>query len=462
MCRTPFRAMATSLAMVLLVVSAPTRAQRAGGWQQSFRAAANSDPAGRAIGGTEIVHLVAHKGRLYAGNGYWMDPRGHDNTPWSQVLVLKSPDARWTVDLALGPRHLRVTALESVTFATDAAGKALTTPARLLLAASDHQGGPTAPYRETNIWTRDDRKDTWVKTTLQAGRKHRRSVRAFAVHRDRRTGINRIVVAAGALGIYGGVYCATEPGTIRWDTKAELGPVAIRPMSFAEAAGSLYASAGPAVYRRIDGPVPRWEKVYRDETPQHWELGGIRGLTAVASPTGSGQSLLFSHTDRILRLDPAAGHRATVELNVRKLLERRWGRRVPGAIIAAYSHMLPLTDPATGRTVHVLGVQGRVQRGGKKTTYRADTFFGWYPGGSYLIRDSDGRYRLKEVNGPWRPGKPMLVAVRTFAVSPFANDDAGVLYVGGFDANFFPARDTAWIFRAPLQTALATPPPKRK
>jgi len=42
----------------------------------------------------------------------------------------------------------------------------------------------------------------------------------------------------------------------------------------------------------------------------------------------------------------------------------------------------------------------------------------------------------------------MLVAVRTFALSPFPQDAAGTVYFGGFDANFRDALDTAWILRA--------------
>ena len=78
------------------------------------------------------------------------------------------------------------------------------------------------------------------------------------VHRDRETGVDRIFVAAGALGIYSGVYDPGQPGLVRWDQSPELGPVAIRPMSFAEANGRLYASAGGSVYRRMDGPAPAW------------------------------------------------------------------------------------------------------------------------------------------------------------------------------------------------------------
>jgi hypothetical protein len=105
---------ATALAVALLLVPACFGAGASGqvrvpesrsdkGWQRSFTAG-EVDDSGRPIGGTEIVHLASHKGRLYAGNGYWMDSRGYANIPWSQVLVLDSPRGTWKVDLALGSR----------------------------------------------------------------------------------------------------------------------------------------------------------------------------------------------------------------------------------------------------------------------------------------------------------------------------------------------------------------------
>ena len=376
--------MAASLVLVVRLCTGDVPAVRARspqpasaeGWESCFKAGMIDASTGKPIRGTEIVHLAAHKGRLFAGNGYWMDTRGYENTPWAQVLVLDSQTGTWKVDLALGPGHLRVTVLKSVTFTTDADGRKLAAPVNLLLAASDIQRGK----RESHVWTRNDETGAWARTTLPAGHELRRSTRAFAIHRDRQTGVDRIFVAAGAPGIFSGVYDAGLPGKIRWDRKAELGPVSIRPMAFAVANGTLYASAGVSVYRRTDGTAPAWEKVYSDSTPEHWELGGIRGLTAVPSPGGPGESILFSHTDRIIRVDPNDDHKSTVELRIRPLLAKSWGTEVPGSVIAAYSDMMPLKDPTTGRTVHIMGVQGRIQRGGNQKRYRPDTFGGWYAG----------------------------------------------------------------------------------
>lgn len=66
------------------------QSQTGNDWERSFQAGLVDESTGKPFGGTEIVHLVAHKGRLYAGNGYWMDTRGYAKIPWSQVLVLET------------------------------------------------------------------------------------------------------------------------------------------------------------------------------------------------------------------------------------------------------------------------------------------------------------------------------------------------------------------------------------
>ena len=61
-------------------------------------------------------------------------------------------------------------------------------------------------------------------------------------------------------------------------------------------------------------------------------------------------------------------------------------------------------------------------------------------------------------NGRWAPGKPKLVAPRAYMVSPFPEDAGRYVYFAGFDCNFFPALDTAWAFRTPMETVLSADP----
>src|SRR6266478_2350704 len=70
---------------------------RAEDFQVSF-AAGSRDEAGRFAGGTEVRLLVAHGGRLYAGNGYWEDRPGPEGLQDAQILVLDRPGGRWRVD----------------------------------------------------------------------------------------------------------------------------------------------------------------------------------------------------------------------------------------------------------------------------------------------------------------------------------------------------------------------------
>jgi len=60
--------------------------------------AGTRDSAGNFLGGTEIMNLVSHGGKLYAGVGYWMDLpylKNKENYPWTgaQILVKDSADS---------------------------------------------------------------------------------------------------------------------------------------------------------------------------------------------------------------------------------------------------------------------------------------------------------------------------------------------------------------------------------
>jgi hypothetical protein len=117
------------------------------------------------------------------------------------------------------------------------------------------------------------------------------------VYRDKVTGVDRLFVSIGVLGVFSGVYDPGAVGKIRWDDKSESGPVATRPLSIVEANGALLFSADKFVYRRIDGAQPRYALV-QDLSDLHAgntfsPVGGIRGMTAIANPQGNGQSLIF-------------------------------------------------------------------------------------------------------------------------------------------------------------------------
>jgi hypothetical protein len=98
------------------------------------------DQNGKLVAGTEVMHLVPHKGRLYASTSLWMEK--DPSVPKAcQVLVLDSPKGQWRVERQFTVDNLRYGSLREVTFSTDDRGKAIT-PVSLLLAAPDVNRGP--------------------------------------------------------------------------------------------------------------------------------------------------------------------------------------------------------------------------------------------------------------------------------------------------------------------------------
>ena len=76
-----------------------------------------------------------------------------------------------------------------------------------------------------SLFTRDDatgareKSKTFARPTLK--RADENSVRAMLVHRDKVTGIDRLFVSAGVLGVFSGVHDPAAPGKTRWDAKPE-------------------------------------------------------------------------------------------------------------------------------------------------------------------------------------------------------------------------------------------------
>ncbi len=459
------RCVATAILLLIAACAAPeprdVAAADSAGFVPSF-IAGSQDAAGRFMGGTEMRVLTAHAGRLYAGNGYWEDRPGSEGPQGAQILVLDQPGGPWRVDHSFGdrmpngrPRDLAVSALREVNFTTDAGGRRLPTQVSLLLVATWDLTGTS------RVFSRDDDSGNWAAMTLAqdpTARDFLPQVRSFGMHRDKITGIDHVFAGQDPRGIFQGSYDAAVPGRIRWDATPELGIARIdtskfpglggrvRISSFAECNGLLYAAIGQQIYQRIDGASPSWRLVYTNPQPGHSETG-LRGLTTIRNPSGSGEVLLAAvegSAARIIRVDPHSGVEAT-ELDLVAFLGGEWQMRV-GYVIAAYNDMAAL--PAGSRLL--IGLEAFIPAAEAVSPGHNVVNVGYGrvdAGGWYLVRQPDARYTLRRIGLAGRP----LVAVRSISASPFPGDRA--LYFAGYDANKAPAHDTAWVARADVAVA---------
>lgn len=460
-------------------VCLPPQAAEAG-WSVSFLASC-IDRNGRFAGGSQIVHLVAHKGQLYAANGYWMDIRnpiyGRDRglSAWSQVLRLAGADEAWTVDLELGPQHLRTELLKSVTFRQDAQGHTLAEPDNLMIAATYDSAG-----KGVNVFVRDDDTGAWTRTRVidDTGRQgENNSVRTAAVYQDRVSGREQLLISVGVVGIFAGHYDPTVPGKIRWSATPEFHAAETRVLGMAEANDSLFVSEGKKVYRRIDGEVPEYRVIadLSDDVDTNTNratfqsIGGIRGLSAIDGPVAGRKSLMFLWTSGknsqacVIRLDPRPdGTYAKVrEVCLAELISQHLGGTPIPYALGAYNNILELRQAGSSEVHYLIGLDAYIPAApaGRRSleltaTNQRQGRGGFYAGALYALRDRQGRWRLGEVNGTFKPGKRELVSVYTYAVSPFAGADAQNVYFGGYDPDNFPSTDTAWVYRIGLRELL--------
>jgi len=449
-------------------------------WVQSYDAG-YTDRNGAHAGGSEIMHLVPHKGKLYAANGYWVDSRWvippDAEKQSAQVLRLDSAGGRWQVDLDTGKangfdlRYMKGNILKSVTFTRDAAGRRLEKPQNLLVMAAGanfERGGAVS------TWVKDDSSGRWIHTLVRHGSTAgglRWVPRDMEIYRDKETGVERLFLLLGNPGVTSGVYDPALPGKIRWDRHVEFpflttGSLKTRPLGLAQANGSLYLSEGSSIYRRDDGGRPGYTEILNLEADTDTDVGGIRGLTTISNPNGRGDSLLFlwapGHKSRsqVKRLDPAGagGYKLHDEASMADLMSAALGVKVTYTL-GAHNRMLPVKHPGTGELVHLIGFQGNI-RGKNHLRWKGSQL---YAGAMYAVRSADQTYKVLEVNNTYLPGKSLLVSPRTFCLSPFGDNH---LYIGGHDSSRLISDDMAWVFRAPLEaalglrSALAAPPGK--
>lgn len=407
------------------------------------------DTNGNYVAGTELMHLVPYKGRLYAGNSLWMEKE--PTVPKAcQVLVLDSPKGQWRVEHQFTKNNLRVGSLKTITFSTDGKGNRIGAMSMLL-------AGPNIERGSVQIFSRDDETGRWIPTVVGSVAKTT-VTRSIGFHHDRITGVDRIFAGTDTLGVVGGAYAPGVPGRIRWEALPEFEtPPGERVMGFCECNGILYCATSRHIFKRTDGSSASWQQVYF--CPQETRDVGIRGLTAVPNPSASGigEVLLFGALGKVRRLDPADGFEETVELDMLAFLTRLLGVKV-SHVIAAYTEFMPYTVPETGEVVWLFGFQCTYPPVDVRTKLPSNlrVFFGegsrwrFAAEGRYFIRHEKGQNISYEVAEITNPSKPTLVAVRTIAVSPFPEDRGQAFYFGGFDVNYIVSHNTAWIYRGEL------------
>lgn len=458
----------------------PPRSVKGTEWDFHFTrdfVAGSTDRNGRAMNASECNAIVAHREMLFVGMTYVSENKRDAN---ARILVKRGAEGHWEEDVSLGRDYARVSILKSVSFTTDHTGKALEAPVPILVASDRIRA--VSGRQSVGVWARDDDTGTWSRTLITKDVQVRRSVtstgvevkrtvgtnnpeiRAFIGHVDRVTGIHLVFAFASNGAIYRGAYDPAVPGRIRWEARPEISGMVERPVCAAEADGVVYtqfavppdvqlAEAG-GLYRRVDGPDPRWERVevpaWRDPgNPRHTtRTGAMRGLTAI--PGTDGDSLIFSWKEpnyTIERLTPSqSGPAPAVELNVFDYFHALWGREPVRHLITGYNEFSPATHPATGERVHLIGLLVAPPQRAKK--------FGptWL-----LVRRADGSYLHASIPSG-QTDELGLGGMRTICASPFATDKGRVFYFGGFDMiNIRNPGNHAWILRGSLPEGSARP-----
>jgi hypothetical protein len=408
---------------------------------------------GEFLGGTELMSLVAFQGRLYAGNGYWMDRPflfgRNDPIPGAQVLVLDSRSSRWRQEVAFGqrnswggPEHARPSSMAVIQFHSfDTSGNVAGVLAEILTVGLDGQNG-AAVYTQKSP-------GVWENTHFPAGP----SVRALAVHYDPVDRTEKVYAGGGRdYGvIYSGVYDPSAPGRIRWNRGPEDVKLRNRVMSLRECNGALFAAARPGIYRRND-QTKTWDTIFsypiRNSFDESRYASGFRALTCVDGGGAGGQTGLLTSFEGvsgdILKVDPQTKG-AIIELHTRQFLTEQWGDPPTEQDVIAGYDALPLVKQ--NPDVRLFGLLAFSPRTSERNS-------------AWFLSRSDGatpRYELHQVRplpSPYNRSDTALWSVRAISVSPFPEDQGQVVYLGGYDGHFRPDHNTAWLYRVGIATTL--------
>jgi hypothetical protein len=222
-------------------------------------------------------------------------------------------------------------------------------------------------------------------------------------------------------------------------------------MAFTECNGSLFCATAPIILKRNDATKTWTEVVRYPMTVTPGGSSGLRGLTTVPNPTGTGQSMISAlegGNGAIYRTTPSTTipyPNIPVELNVMTNLTAAW-TTIPPAITASYvvvanSEMTPIIDPVNGDNCHIITVQHH------PALARNDAF--------YYIRRQNGTtisYQLMRINNNLLSPIITLNSTRACQISPFPSDANNFVYIAGFDADDNWVHNSAFVLRASFNT----------
>ncbi len=219
----------------------------------------------------------------------------------------------------------------------------------------------------------------------------------------------------------------------------------LRVLGMAECNGKLYASVNGYVLEREDGPSPSW-RVVAEVQLKTAVSEGLRGLTAIANPSGNGEVLMAAAEDSpaiVYMIDPSVpsgdGYAVTVDQNISALITPYVSAPPVTYAVVAYNHMTVLPD-ATDSACPSLLLGMEVRTPNDPSDFGLPTH-AVNPHAYFVVRDCHGNYGVRMVRDNNIP-EQMLVSVRTLLMSPFADDPPGTVYAGGFDANKTPVHDS--------------------
>lgn len=443
---------------VFLFINNPLNAQV---WSKSF-IAGGYDSNNKLLGGSEVLQLVNHKKMLFASVGYWEDANNiwygglNSNIGWGQINRLDNSLADWQEDLFLGSNYLRPEIIKQIIFTKDQFGSPLIDPDTVLISAGYSPNYITSMVT-VKSFVRNDVNGTWgesqiMQGDLPAGEEF--SIRDIEMYVDQQTGLEYVFATVGTQGIFKGKYNPAHPGKINWISTAEFGPLSIRPLGIEVANGALHFSSGSKLYRRIDGISPSYE-IDHDFSDLgatiNSAVGGIRGLTTINNPSGIDDAFLLMWCPNgqslgvIYRLEPdgMGGFNRIYETKISSLISSFLVGSNASYVLGAYNEFYEYIEPISNDTVHLVGFEANISGGGHPT------WNGYYSGGLFAKRGSNGQYSLEEINGAIGANDPALVANRCYVASPFPNETA--LYFGGFDPNSNASTNMAWVFKKNYQ-----------